>query len=217
MGGRGVRWPRSNGSSHHTGIGCNERYLVRIRKNLRQEEKGVIVMGCDIHGYVEYERRYLKGYSPWTSQQLSLPRSYTWFALLAGVRDEHGIQMFAPRGIPEDSCPEIRLFRYGLAVVPDDDFEAPYDDEIRYVPESSYQQWKNHSEELGTYGGDLRFVKEPDWHTPSWLNTEEVRLTVNAYQAMKSRDGYEVAPEIKALLAAMEQLPKARFVFWFDN
>jgi len=55
------------------------------------------------------------------------------------------------------------------------------------------------------------FVSNPDWHSHSWLTTDE-------YASVVEGTG---EPEYEAILAAMRSFEeggaKARIVFWFDN
>lgn len=57
-----------------------------------------------------------------------------------------------------------------------------------------------------------QFVSNPNWHTPSWVSTEEFAVVAKEFPD---------EPEYRAILAAMiefenQSLP-SRLVFWFDN
>ena len=53
----------------------------------------------------------------------------------------------------------------------------------------------------------------PDWHTPSWLSTDELKIAYKESQCQLA--------EVEAVIAAMEALDRHRFsarlTFWFDN
>jgi len=86
-------------------------------------------MGCDIHLYAEAKKNgkwqiicdkrtpregwdYEKGGEPYEGDKWAQPyrgRNYDLFAVLAGVRNYAEIRPIAePKGVPEDSCIEIR-------------------------------------------------------------------------------------------------------------
>lgn len=56
-----------------------------------------------------------------------------------------------------------------------------------------------------------------DWHTPSWLTTEELAAVLDV-----AREGLGAPHEYLAILTAMRALEErsrtvARIIFWFDN
>jgi hypothetical protein len=68
-------------------------------------------------------------------------------------------------------------------------------------------------------GRPRAYVSNPDWHSQSWLNYDEV-LAALAYHQLEVT---ERSPEFRAMLAALAELTrhfgtdKVRLVFWFDG
>ncbi len=156
-------------------------------------------MGCDIHCYIEYKPA---GSDHWSDFGgcINPGRNYELFGKLAGVRRE-GPPIVEPRGLPEDaSC-------------------AASSDAWIYVTETTSSEGFCSREQAETWLGygaryrdpDKRFVSNPDWHTHSWLTTDEYASVVEGVGE----------PEYEAILAAMRSFEeggaKARIVFWFDN
>lgn len=162
-------------------------------------------MGCDIHGYIEYE--------DWTDNDGKVHRScfgenlgtrdYSMFGLLAGVR--RGSAIFEPRGIPENISFAVKNSFYKFVV----DGEASRDG---YVSKATAQEWIDSG--WSKYVDD-KWITDPDWHTPSWLTAKEYEQVLRARE--EDKDYGNVDQEWYAILAAMKSLKNARFVFWFDD
>ena len=162
-------------------------------------------MGCDIHGYIEYE--------DWTDNDGKVHRScfgenlgerdYAMFGLLAGVR--RGTAIFEPRGIPENTSFDVKHSFYMFVVDGEEDGEG-------YVSKVTAQEWVTQgiSKQI-----EDKWVTHPDWHTPSWLTTKEYEQVLSARE--EDTEYGKVDQEWYAILAAMKVLKNARFVFWFDN
>ena len=164
-------------------------------------------MGCDIHGYIEYE--------DWKDNNGQVHRScfgqdlgerdYAMFGLLAGVR--RGGCLFQPRGIPENLSFPVKSSYYMFII--DDEKDEDGDG---YVSKKTAEQWVDAG--FSEYY-DEKWVTHPDWHTPSWLNTKEYEAVLRAREDI---DDYGTVDQgWYAILAAMKVLKNARFVFWFDN
>ena len=154
-------------------------------------------MGCDIHPHIEYKHFSESAYGWFAAPNLS--QDYLLFALLAGVRREWVKEHFdieitpvvAPRGLPEDAS-------YGTK-----------------RGHGGYEIW---SEVIEQWYLD-------EFHSASWLNTEELAAVAEIYfqtlgesfEEYKEQHGIEWGVELRAVLRAMEALPNARLVFWFDN
>ena len=155
-------------------------------------------MGCDIHAHIEYKELGDPVFSWFTSPHLG--QDYLLFALLANVRKqwvaEHlGFEveaLFAPRGLPNDM---------------------------------SYNTKRGHNG-CADWNPDTRtWELEESYFGRSWLSTEEFRIVLEAYfhtledsiENYKAQHGVEWGVELRATLKAMEVLPNARLVFWFDN
>lgn len=162
-------------------------------------------MGCDIHGYIEYEDwKDDKGNPHHSCFGKNLgDRDYAMFGLLAGVR--RGSAIFEPRGIPENTSYTVK-HSFHLFIV---DGEA---DGEGYVSKATAQEWVDRG--FSKYVDD-KWVTHPDWHTPSWLTAKEYEQVLRAREEVK--DYGNVDQEWYAILGAMKALKNARFVFWFDN
>lgn len=176
-------------------------------------------MGCDIHLRLE---RKAKGQSKWQECHILGydrcwgNRIYGMFAALANVRNYNNIEYLPPRGIPKDAT-RSTLLAYGYEVVKDT--EKHYDFQCG---ESQAKNWAEDcyfSKYLESDG--VKYVSDPDWHTPSWCTTAEMEDCIN--RIFKNEDGgYEGDyTEWLALLGAMKGYEadggECRAVFWFDN
>lgn len=66
-------------------------------------------MGCDIHGYIEYQPYSHKPETWYLFAHPFLRRDYALFSLLAGVRNSQEVKPIAePRGFPENADLETR-------------------------------------------------------------------------------------------------------------
>lgn len=155
-------------------------------------------MGCDIHPHIEYKDSGNDYYELFASPNWE--QSYLLFALLSDVRielvkEQTGLEisaLYSPRGIPTDISDETRCGDDGC------------------------DRW---CESTKTWELDTEF------HSGSWLNTDELRVVIKKYLAilgdlMKGHEGQygiEQCVDLHATLKAMEVLPNARLVFWFDN
>lgn len=161
-------------------------------------------MGCDIHLFIEYKT---PNYDSWMGfgEQFRLDRDYSMFCRMAGVR-QYGDEIkpiTEPRGIPTDlgwkANDENRLF-----IVDRDEAgesEATRDQAERWVKSGcSKMDGEN-------------YVTHPDWHSHSWLTSDEYETCVNTFS--------DISVEYKAVLAALRCFEAAghqtRVVFWFDN
>lgn len=191
-------------------------------------------MGCDVHMYVEYtnktrleETRKKKAEGDteirehWRTfgGRINPGRNYAMFGLLAQyVRSDN------PNGVPAKGllhhddmgfCAADDCYKY-IA----NEGEEPDGDEVSYERAMSWAsgRWP---ETLIYRHGKPRFVSHPDWHSHSWLLTEEYEKVLENYKGLE-RESWGNPVEYKALLAAMKELEStgdyvARIVFWFDN
>jgi hypothetical protein len=163
-------------------------------------------MGCDIHGYIEYDN--------WTSHDGVVHRScfgenlgsrdYKMFGLLAGVR--RGSPIYPPRGLPENLSFDVKS-AFHLFIIDDDG-----NDGEGFVTRKKAEEWV--SQGYSKYLDD-KYITYPDWHTPSWLTSKEYEDVLRARE--EDTEYGTVDQEWYAILAAMKSLKNARFVFWFDN
>lgn len=178
-------------------------------------------MGCDIHLYVEYidikaKKAFMdEGKTPyWRSfgDNLASSRNYSLFGHLTKgeVRSEPMDKGFEPRGLPEDIGWGLREFAY------------------LFISEDGTEEGHTTLEKAKKWGGKIYnnsegkpvWTDHPDWHSHSWLTTNEYAKVLRNYKADKNNWGGIV--EYEAILAAMKHLEKgkdieARIIFWFDN
>lgn len=162
-------------------------------------------MGCDIHGYIEYEKFVMQDgtvYRSCIGQNLG-DRDYSMFGFLAGVRRDGCI--FEPRGIPDNLSFTVKGAYYLFVVDGETDSEG-------MTSRENADRWVNSG--ISEYIEKDR-ITHPDWHTASWLTTEEFEQVLKARE--QDTEYGNVDQEWYAILAAMKVLKNARFVFWFDN
>jgi len=180
-------------------------------------------MGTDIHVFAELAEPDGR-FEALVDGAFLLPRDYSLFAALAGVRAWGGFRpLIAPRGLPANVSPEVS----GGYFVPvlSDKKAAIWRFGEYYTPEqaaAAVQQGTSHWLPAGTttplLPSDGGYISHPDRHTASWLSVDEVRRALAfaglAEQATPRRFqllvGYLASAEV-ALNA------RARVVFWFDN
>lgn len=179
-------------------------------------------MGCDIHAYVEYRKKPSEDvdpkYNSWWSLtgQLSLPRNYHFFEIIAGVRGDNSI--FETKGIPEDMSwtaqDDWYLYINDESEDENDDGDDDGDGEKIVSLKTALQYQEYGSKILYHENGKPYRVEHPDWHSPTWLSTNELNEAVS-HLHMHADPAYE------AVLAMMESLEsngrEARLVVWFDN
>ncbi len=61
------------------------------------------------------------------------------------------------------------------------------------------------------------FITDPDFHSPSWANLEELTQMYETFLAGSEQSERLELPTVRAALAAMSQLPNPRLIYWFDN
>ena len=208
-------------------------------------------MGCDIHMYLEYtdkktlERENkgvlngrgepIKAYWRNFGGRINPGRNYWMFGILSkGVRSNFD-EGFNPKGIPDfHSLSFSCMGDYTLYISDKDDDRD--DDDVRNTTLEKAIKWASEG-----YGSVLYYrdptddkpfrVSSPDWHSASWLTTEEYEKAIQIYkdkciEAYRQEPEYNspddaILPEYEALLAAMKSLDSngmvCRVVFWFDN
>lgn len=170
-------------------------------------------MGCDIHMYIEYadkkrENKYWMDFGG----RINPGRNYTMFGILAGVRSDEKFS-FEPKGVPE-------VMSYAAA----HDNQLYITDDGKGERECTKEQAKRwtqsgSSQYVKAANGENLWVTHPDWHSHSWLSTEEYKKALEFYFTEYNRWSNE--PEYQAVLSCLETFEKlgfeARIVFWFDN
>lgn len=160
-------------------------------------------MGCDIHAYVDYDEPNDFEHK-WVGHlgEFILGRDYFLFSLMAGVRGNEAL--FQPKGLPEHLSWRT-LHEAALFIVDGEREESgtcTQADAERY-----HQSWLRHKEGVGGYvggeNGDKKRVYHPDWHSHSWLTSEELKQVIDKYAShsephlitAKKVDGEWVIPE----------------------
>ena len=180
-------------------------------------------MGCDIHLRIE-QRVKSSDTKDWDgvgfSGQFS-SRIYSMFARMADVRsygDNYKVK-FEPRGLPTDIC-YSSAEQFYMTVTDDEgaiEWGGHYcrkEDAERWV-ENGYSRWADESH---------RRVTDPDYHSYSWLTTQELRMCYD--DCFKREDGtykpFADYVEWLGLVSLCEGIEsdgvhECRVVFAFDN
>ena len=175
-------------------------------------------MGCDIHLYIEYRSKNAANTDQyWQSfgQRTNPGRNYFMFALLANVRNYDELPVpYALRGMPDDAG-----------------YDSGYDNRLyisnefdeHTVTMERAEQWvkSGSSKFINNERGEPTWVTHPDWHSHSWLTTNEYENVINLYLAQPFAKPFGLEPRYQVVLASMKAFEQlgydARIVFWFDN
>mgnify|MGYP003329779786 CR=1 FL=1 len=153
-------------------------------------------MGCDIHAYIEYfdasvlvkaKNSTVQAHS--FSSEINLGRNYTLFSIMAGVRGT-SMPVVNPRGIPD--YPTLGF-----------DARSAYYAEVIDGESSKYSFSRNcYSRESANIlvqenrtsyvDENNSMIIEPSWHTPSWLNTNELIKVRKEYLIEAIEYNYEM-------------------------
>jgi hypothetical protein len=166
-------------------------------------------MGCDIHVYLEYKNSDSMSDRWCGTPRLHIPRYYGLFATMAGVRSyDAQVEIFKPKGIPKDISYET-LEDFTLKIV---------DQECDYCEGKTTRR---RAEEYIQYGEaywneEKHRVTHPDWHAPSWLTLDELKLAYKRFREyfvqavippiMREREKYKDLSEEESKLEWIKQL-----------
>jgi hypothetical protein len=192
-------------------------------------------MGCDIHMYVEYTDKerleksnrgetnsrgeLIKPYWRDFGSRINPGRNYWMFGFLSqGVRSDFSNGM-PPKGLPPFDELGFHSRNDSVCYIsdnPDNDGSSVTLETALRWSEGGRNKIINNSE------GRPSWVEHPDWHSHTWLTTEEYETAINNYKAECQSSGEIDTPvEYVAVLAAMKSLEEngcvARVVLWFDN
>jgi len=190
-------------------------------------------MGCDIHMYVEYAYKQkipLDGDETpiklervhWHSlcDRMNPGRDYTMFSLLSdGVRGSYELS-FPAKGLPPKD--ELGWSANGDAFLYICDKEDKNDIEDNECTLENALRWTQggHRNIYNDANGNPRWVDHPDWHSHSWLTTEEYAQALDNYYEVSIWGG-EVGLVYSVILSMMRSIEErgatARIIFWFDN
>lgn len=189
-------------------------------------------MGADIHMYLEYTskedlEKYQRGerldkngnpVKPyWRSfgSRINPGRNYWMFGFIS-----KGVRTNFSNGLPAKGLPEFNEMGYHSR-----------NDSVCYITENPRDDDGSVTLETAMkWGGKLyndsqgkpRWVDHPDWHSHTWLTTEEYEQAINMYKEhCKSSGEIDNPIEYVALLSAMKTFDEngyvARLIVWFDN
>ena len=168
-------------------------------------------MGCDIHLYVEYKNKKETNYRNFGGR-INPGRNYYIFGLLAkGVRSD------LPEGIELKGLPDRETMSY-MSRGENEMFIHEDGGEGFVTPETAERWVKSGSSKY--IGKDKNRITHPEWHSHSWLTTEEYEKQLNVFLNHPDAKLY-AEPEYEAVLAILKSFESggydARIVFWFDN
>ena len=191
-------------------------------------------MGCDIHMYLEYTDKetlekskegkkngngdLIKPYWRDFGGRINPGRNYWMFGFLC-----RGVRSNFSDGLPAKGLPEFDERGYHSrndSVCYISDKESSDGESVTL---ETAMKWAKCGYKLyNDSTGDPRWVSHPDWHSKTWLTTEEYKSAINKYKKYCKKHGEVDNPiEYMALLSAMETFDKngylARLVIWFDN
>jgi len=166
-------------------------------------------MGCDIHAHLELIDRPAIHVA-----RFDLPRNYSLFSLLAGVRSDpremQGFEpVYEPRGLPAHISSTVsEACTYAI----DDELAALEVD--GYGSREDAQRWIANGN--ATYcDSTYERITDPDWHSVSWLVCDELQAIDTRYQRLTDERDPWLAAIIGAMSAFGEQQRPSRLVFWF--
>lgn len=202
-------------------------------------------MGCDIHGYIEYDSVSPDFTHTFNFAKVKLERNYWMFALLATVRGDgiQGIFGREPKGVPSSMSSYLRD-EYYFQLVDDDD--PLVDAGLGHIG-------REYAKKRGMKLVSEYHCENSDHHSISYMGVEEFESVMKDYMKLQetkyvvvpkgdrlkkgdvvrhtsSETGSRLVDRIEpvtmpadyaAVLAAMKALKKngiePRFVFFFDN
>lgn len=186
-------------------------------------------MGCDIHLYLEYTNReeynkYNQGIRYSSPEKIKNVKPY-WYSFVSNFSPDRNYAMFGILCEGVISSFEESFSVKGLPPMDELGYHSK-NDAYMYITEDgkgenectleNAERWGN--EIIKDSLGNPRYTLQPDWHSFSWLTTQEFAKAIKIYDKLGN---FNIAIEYRAILAAMKMLEKgnniARIVFWFDN
>lgn len=175
-------------------------------------------MGCDIHCYIQYKKKNNDDRWWWDfGGHISPGRNYAMFGILAGVRDHFALHSFTPKGIlPEEK--QSYAVREDLYLYITEDGKGDHETTLEHA-----QSWGS-GKIINDEKGNPYKVLHPDWHSHSWMTTQELEEAYKWYKKYTKSEGEDgrVPFEYKVILKLMKILEDngrndVLLVFWFDN
>ncbi len=148
-------------------------------------------MGCDIHPYLEYYKEgsnYINGFG----RVQTGGRNYLLFSILAGVRG--GPALYPQRGVPDNLAYRTAGDWWYYIVDKEEDIceqnQCSKEKAARWVEEGA-----------SVYNDDKTRVSDPDAHSASWLNADELEKCYKEYSVL-------AAEEHSSIIAVYENMYK---------
>ncbi len=214
-------------------MGCD--IHLKLERRLKKDKKHIIFKAKydDKGNEISPEKYWIEKSNEWKPcflfgyNGIWSDRVYGMFARLNDVRNSWDFDHLEDRGFPDDATSNT-ILAYSEIVVSDEKYkenEDYYSNSTQaYVSESKAKEWveKGYSREITNPDNpDLKLVTGPDWHSPNWCTTAEMKKAVydTFYKDGEWSGDYE---EWIALVGAMEGYEisgeyEIRAVFWFDN
>jgi hypothetical protein len=169
-------------------------------------------MGTDITCFIEYALDGNHGPFFTAFAEVFLPRDYTLFGALAGVRGET-TPLYAPRGFPRDASASAEERHYVWVIDPASETEWKGEP---FMPRDEAEQLIARGFSYSDAARDR--LAHPDWQEASWLTLAEVREALAHSQVELA----SCSPEFTLTMQICEQLDRTfplgcRLVFWFSS
>jgi hypothetical protein len=200
-------------------------------------------MGCDIHGYIEYDQSGPDYKFTFNFAKVKLARNYWMFTLLASVRGDNiqGIMGREPKGVPPDMSSTLRDDYY-LQLTDDDN--PLIDEGIGYIgrAEAKRRKYKvvcgHHCENVDHHSISYMNLDELDAVLADYMKcSETLHVVLPAGELLRTYDNLvrdndgtrlvertqpvSMPADFAAVRAAMKAMRdngvEARFVYFFDN
>jgi len=162
-------------------------------------------MGCDIHAYIDYDSPKDQGEIDLVNYfgEINIFRHYALFGLMAGVRGQY--KLFKPKGLPERLSWTTR------------------DKTVIYIVEKTEEKNENSYTCEYVEKWNLKYtddsktrVWDPDFHTHSWLDTNEINKLLIEYEKIGGKC-FALEAAYHAMLHLEDLKCHPRLIFWFDN
>jgi hypothetical protein len=178
-------------------------------------------MGSDIWAFIEYEPN-TGGCAALFNASINLPRDYSIFGALAGVRNRNGKPpLYEARGLPENLSSATFECYYQYVIDKDqvEIFKGFHFVVIDKLSASERSGLLPPEQGHGLMKSNYGYLADTDFHTPSWLKLSEI---INALE-YHGIDLDTLPAEYQVLLSILSSIKRrklsnnARLVFWFSG
>lgn len=169
-------------------------------------------MGCDIHLCIEYQI-----YSDMWSDFGGIfnpGRNYLMFEAMAGVRGDEEKAVCKPKGLPDQTSLEVRRTTF-LAI-------GEQENDEKTATMAQALEWAKHGRKLIKEGKIPVAVEHPDWHSHSWLTTQEFERALELYhkrdrESVQAQNKQYLTPFQKDVISQRKRTPKLNHPFKEDK